>query len=235
MWTILTAELKYQKNVSLGLYLAVLLALAALNPLGLFSEAARVGRNVGFLFMFVMFLGVVFTLILDPAQKEKRERFLAPLPLPVWQTTLAMGLAPLVYWLGYCLLLGAACLLLPTSFRCTPELLTALAAQTGLVFITISFGSLHFTYIWPAFRKQPGAGLGKVLLLALMGLVWVQLYLLSFLQLIALRDCFLGQDRTLFFHLYQTPTPAAALLAAGLAMHLLLAAGQARRRSFILE
>jgi|GEM_PF-6607161 len=235
MWTILAAELRYQKHIILSLYLLLGLVMAALMSPGFFRSAAEPGQNAGFLVMFAMFLGLVFSLILNPAPKEQRLSFLVPLPLPIWQTALALGLAEVVSWLGYCLLLGAACLFLPEAFRGTPELLTALAAQTGLAFITISCGSLHFTHAWPAFRKQARAGIGKAMLLALMGLIWLQLYLLAFLQLIALRDCFLGRDQTLLFRLYQTPSMAAALLAAGLAMHLALAAGQARRRSFIPE
>jgi hypothetical protein len=233
MWTILKAELKYRGNVSAGVYLAIALALAAAAASGVFDEAARQGRNAAFLFLFTMFLGHVLTLLLNPSPREQRDRLLVPLPLPVWQTALAPQLVQLAHWLGYCLLFGAAFLLAPAAFRWTPQAGAALAAQSGLVLMITAVGELHFIYAWPAFRKQPGIGPLKVVAVVLMGVLWLEIYLLSLVQLLGLIDCFRQNNGTLLCRLFQTPAAAAGLLLAGLALHLLLAAAHSRRRSFV--
>jgi len=233
MWTILRAELKYQRRAFLIMWLVAALTLVIMMTSGVFEPDIRQGRDPGFLFLFVLFAAYQLTLIMDPSIKEKRDRFLVLLPVSLWRQTIASRLVLLVRWLMFCLLFGLACLLAPDTFRWNREAALALAAQTGMVFIILSAGYLHFEYAWPAFRRYAGQDLYKVLIGLLMGLLWGQIYLLCLIQVMGLVDCFKQNKGTLFYSLYQTPSGSAILLLIGLALHLLLMARQTRQRSFV--
>lgn len=221
MWQILFTELKYQLTTAACLLPAAFLAFLFLAFSGVNDAALGQGRNLGFLFFFVMFIGFLVTLILSPETREKRDRLLALLPLPKHRIALARLLVLIAHWLSYCLLFVVAGLALPGAVRLDTPVFTALAAQTGLVFLTVSVGSLHFDFAWPTFKDCPRIGVPKVLATLLMAGIWCQIYLLSFIQLLCLLDCFHARTTTLLFRLYQSPPAAAGLLAAGLLLSLL--------------
>lgn len=233
MYTILIAELKYQRNVSLTLLPVVFLASLAMGFSGVFEREIRAGLNIGYLLMFVMFLGFLLTNIMDPSIREKRDRFLVPLPVSIWKIAFGQRLFLVVNWLWYLLLYAVACLLAPEAIRWNREAAIALAAQSGMVFTILSFGNLHFAFAWPAFRRHDGRDLYKILTCIQMGLLWCQIYLLSIIQLLGLMDCFRQNRGTLLHTLYQTPGGAVSLLAAGLLLNCVLAALYARQRSFV--
>ncbi|MBP7867701.1 MAG: hypothetical protein KA419_17355 [Acidobacteria bacterium] len=223
MWRILLAELKYHRTTAACLLPAAFGVFLFLALSGVNDTALQQGKNLGFLLFFVMFMGFLVTLILSPETREGRDRLLALLPLSWHRVALARLLVLLAHWLSYGLLFLVAGLALPGAVRLDAPVFTALAAQTGMVFLTVSFGSLHFDFAWPAFRARDRVGPVKILAALLMGAVWCQLYLLTFIQLLCLLDCFHERPATLFFRLYQSPAAAVALLAAGLAASLLTA------------
>jgi len=233
MWAILIAELKYQRRVLISLVLAAVLVLVLMMTSGVFEQDIRQGRNLGFLFLFVLFVAALLTQMMDPSIKEKRGRFLIPLPVSLWRLALAYRLVFLAIWLVFCLLFGLACLVIPEAFRWNRETALALVAQTGMFLIILSAGSLHFEYAWPAFRRQAGQSLYKALIGLLMILLWCQIYLLCIIQVMGLVDCFKQNRGTLFFSLYQTPSGSAIVLLTGLALHLLLMARFTRQSSFV--
>lgn len=233
MWAILRAELKYQRRPFITLLLAAALVPVIMMTSGVFEQDIRQGRNLGFLFLFVLFMTCLLTLVADPSIKEKRDRFLIPLPVSLWHLTLAYRLALLVRWLMFCLLFSLACLVIPDGFRWNREAALALAAQTGMLLIILSAASLHFEYAWPAFRRHSGQNLYKLLIGLLMMLLCCQIYLLSIIQVMCLVNCFKQNRGTLFFSLYQTPSGSAVVLLIGLTLHLLLMARFTRQRSFV--
>ena len=233
MWAILSAELKYQRRAFISLWLAAVLVLALMMTSGVFEQDIRQGRNLGFLFLFVLFVASLLTLMINLSIKEKRDRFLIPLPVSLWRLALAYRLVFLAVWLVFCLLFGLACLVIPEAFRWNREAALALVAQTGMFLIILSAGNLHFEYAWPAFRRQAGQSLYKVLIGLLMILLWCQIYLLCIIQIMSLVNCFKQNRGTLFFSLYQTPSGSAIVLLTGLALQLLLMARFTRQRSFV--
>jgi len=233
MWAILRAELKYQRRALISLLLAAVLVLVLMMTSGIFEQDIRQGRNLGFLFLFVLFMTSLLTLMMDPSIKEKRDRFLVPLPVSLWRLALAHRLVFLALWLMFCLLFGVACLVIPDGFRWNREAALALVAQAGMFLVILSVANLHFEYAWPAFRRQAGQNLYKVLIGLLMILLWCQIYLLSIIQVMGLVNCFKQNKGTLFFSLYQTPSGSAIMLLTGLALQLLLMARFTRQRSFV--
>jgi hypothetical protein len=233
MWAILMAEMKYQRRAFLILSLVAVLALAIMVTSGVFEQDIRQGRNLGFLFLFALFAAYMIVLPMDPSAKEKRPRFLVVLPISLWHMALANWLVLLMRWLISCLLFGLACLIIPDAFRWNREAALALAAQTGMVFIILSAGQLHFEYAWPAFRRRVGQDLYKVLIALLMILLWCQIYLFSIIQIMGLVNSFKQNKGTLFYSLYQTPSGSAILLLIGLVLHFLLMARFTRQRSFV--
>lgn len=216
MWRILFTELKYQLTTAACLLSAAFLAFLFLAVSGVNDAALEQGRNLGYLFFFVMFIGFLFTLILSPETREQRDRLLSLLPLPKNRVALARFLNLVAHWASFGLLFVVTGLAFPGAVRLDAPVFTALAAQTGLVFLTVSVGSLHFDFAWPIFRACRGFGFTRSLAVVLMVCVWCQLYLLSFIQLLGLLDCFFDRPSTLLFRLYQSPPVALGLLAGGL-------------------
>jgi hypothetical protein len=231
MWKLIKAEIAYRAEIFLLIFLSSILVLFVLIA---HYKKNWPGKNIAFIFLGYMFFCILITVVFNPWRKEQRNRRLIPLPVSIRQIGTARITVEIIYWLALTALFFIYAFISKT-FSVNINSLLALMAQTGLVLIGYSLACFFLDRVSDTDTGGPNrfdSIIEKILRSTLKFLLPAQIFLLTVIQLIGIKNCYF-ENKDIYYRIFRTLTGASILFFPGLILLILSIYVFEHRKSYI--